>query len=270
MAQSAIELQSAARGSNGLRVKARVVGALIIRSLMEEHGRKNVGFLWIVITPLLLCSGVLIVRSLITSPIDHGVSLIAIIFSGYLPLTLFRHLSNGGVRLLQRNSGLFYHRPITALDPVLATIGMETISCSLAFIFVYWVLLTFGLLKPIADYGLVLSGWLLMAFLSSAIGCAFAVLTVNYERADRIIQPAQYLILPVCGFIFMTDWLPYYAQQIAWWMPTVHCYELLRAGMFDSSIVTHYDVWYPLLWGFALFAWSIPRLETARQKINFL
>jgi capsular polysaccharide transport system permease protein len=206
MAQSNIEAKSAGGRPHGLQVKARVVSALIIRSLMEEHGRNNVGFLWIVITPLLLCSGVLVVRSLITSPIDHGVSLIAIIFSGYLPLTLFRHLSNGGVRLLQRNSGLFYHRPISALDTVLAIFAVETISCSAAFIFVYWVLLTVGLLAPIVDYGLVISGWLLMAFLSGAIGCAFAVLTANHDRADRFIQPLQYLILPLCGF-FMTDCL---------------------------------------------------------------
>ena len=267
--------QSAAEGSGlgvllrGLGIQRRVLGALMVRHLIEEFGRSNVGFLWIVITPLLLCSGVLVVRSLIMNPIDHGVSLIAIILSGYLPLTLFRHLTNGGVFLLRRNAGLLYHRHVTLLDTLLAMVGLETIACTVAFVLVYWVLLMLGLVDPIADYGLVASGWLAMAFLSAGIGASFAVLTEIYERSDRFIQPAQYLILPVCGFMFMVDWLPLYVQKLAWWMPTVHCYEMIRAGMFGNGIVTHYDIWYPLLWGLVLFAWSIPRLEAAREKLHF-
>jgi len=269
MARSAVE--RGARGGllSGLRVQRRVLGALMIRYLVEEFGRSNVGFLWIIITPLLLCSGVLVVRSLIMGPIDHGVSLIAIIFSGYLPLTLFRHLSNGGVFLLRRNAGLLYHRHVTLLDTVLAMIGLETLSCTVALVIVYWVLLLFGLVDPAVDYGLVAGGWLAMAFLSAGIGSAFAVLTEIHERSDRFIQPGQYLILPICGFLFMVNWMPYYVQKIAWWVPTVHCYEMIRAGLFGDSVVTHYDIWYPLLWGFLLFAWSVPRLEKARDKLHF-
>jgi len=269
MAQSAVETRGLGAFVRGLGVQRRVLGALMVRHLIEEFGRSNVGFLWIVITPLLLCSGVLVVRSLLMNPIDHGVSLIAIIFSGYLPLTLFRHITNGGVFLLRRNAGLLYHRRVSLLDTVLAMIGLEIIACSVAFVFVYWVLLLLGLVDPIADYGLVALGWLAMAFLSAGIGSAFAVLTELFERADRFIQPGQYLILPVSGFIFMVDWLPIYAQKLAWWMPTVHCYEMIRGGMFGNTVITHYDLWYPLLWGFLLFAWSVPRLETARARINF-
>jgi len=269
MARSATSESGFGQFWRGLGVQRRVLGALMVRHLIEEFGRSNVGFLWIVITPLLLCSGVLVLRSLMMNPVDHGVSLIAIIFSGYLPLTLFRHLTNGGVFLLRRSSGLLYHRHVTLLDTLLAMIALETIACSVAFAFVYWVLLLLGLVEPIADYGLVAGGWVAMAVLAGGIGAAFAVLTEVYERADRFIQPAQYLILPVCGFIFMTDWLPLYVQKLAWWMPTVHCYEMIRAGMFGNSVVTHYDIWYPLLFGFLLFAWAIPRLESARARIHF-
>ena len=136
MAQSAIERPARGGLLRGLRVQHRVLSALMIRYLIEEFGRDNVGFLWIIITPLLLCSGVLVVRSLIMSPFDHGVSLIAIIFSGYLPLTLFRHLTNGGVFLLRRNAALLYHRHVTLLDTVLAMIGLETLSCTVAFVIV--------------------------------------------------------------------------------------------------------------------------------------
>ena len=269
MAQSAVEGRKRGSLPRGLRVQRRILSALMVRYLIEEFGRSNVGFLWIIITPLLLCSGVLIVRSMIMNPIDHGVSLIALIYSGYLPLTLFRHLTNGGIFLLRRNSYLLYHRHVTLLDTILAMAALETISCSVALVFVYWFLVTFGLVEPIADYGLFACGWLVMAFLAAGIGAAFAVLTETYEKSDRFIQPGQYLILPLCGFFFMVDWLPFFAQKLAWWMPTVHCYEMIRAGMFGERTVTHYDIWYPLLWGFALFAWSIPRLDAAREKINF-
>ena len=41
----------------GLRIQSRGVNALMIRELMMRYGRGNIGFLWLVLEPMILCAG---------------------------------------------------------------------------------------------------------------------------------------------------------------------------------------------------------------------
>ena len=250
-------------------VQRRVLVALMIRQLMTKYGRGNIGFLWIVLEPMILCSGVLVVRSLIQGGEENGIPLIAILVTGYLPLTLWRHISSVGVFILRRNASMLYHRDISLLDCTLATMLLEIGGCTCAFLVVGWCLVILHLLDPPSDLGLVLSGWLTMALLAYSLMMIFAVLTEFYEAAERFVQPFQYLMLPVCGFFFMVSWLPLSVQKLAWWMPTVHCYEMVRAGMFGPQVETHFTPWYPIVCSIIGLAFSLPLVDKARDKIHF-
>ena len=39
----------------------------------------------------------------------------------------------------------------------------------------------------------------------------------------------------------MVDWLPHYAQKLLLLNPSVHCFEMFRAGFFGAEVTTHYD-----------------------------
>lgn len=250
-------------------VQRRVLVALMIRQLMTKYGRGNIGFLWIVLEPMILCSGVLVVRSLIQGHEENGVALIPLLVTGYLPLTLWRHISSVGVFMFRRSGPLLYHRDITLLDCTLATLVLEIGGCTIAFMVVYWVLVTLNLMDPLYDVGIVLMGWLILAFLAYSLMIVFAVLTEYYEAAERFVQPFQYLMLPVCGFFFMVSWLPDSAQRLAWYMPTIHCYEMVRAGMLGPTVQTYYTPWYPILCGVIGLAIALPKVDKARDKIHF-
>ncbi|WP_131114279.1 ABC transporter permease [Lichenihabitans psoromatis] len=253
----------------GVAVQRRVLVALMIRQLMTKYGRSNIGFLWLVLEPMILCCGVLVVRSLISDSEENGVPLISLLITGYLPLTLWRHLSSAGTFLLRRNGPMLYHRDITLLDCAFALFMLELGGCTIAFTVVYWSLYTLGLVGPIYDLGLMASGWLLMALLAFSLMMVFGVLTEFYEAAERFIQPFQYLFLPICGFFYMVNWLPDYAQELSWYVPTVHCYEMVRGGLFGPIVETHYTPWYPVLWSIAMLAWALPMVDKARDKIHF-
>jgi ABC-type polysaccharide/polyol phosphate export permease len=94
----------------GLKLQARVLNALMIRELMMRYGRGNIGFLWLIVEPMILCAGVIGLRWMIQEHQEHGVPLVALLLSGYMPLTLWRHLTNRGIFLLRRNMGMLYHR----------------------------------------------------------------------------------------------------------------------------------------------------------------
>jgi capsular polysaccharide transport system permease protein len=262
-----MEYNSPAGIRTSLVVQMRVLRALVIRELMMRYGRGNVGFLWLVLEPMILCAGVIAVRYMIRAPEQHGISLVSLLLTGYMPLTLWRHLTNRCVHLARINVGMLYHRDVTLVDTFMTTMILEFMGCTVAFVVNYAALVAVDAIDPIADYGLVFCGWLTMGFLAMGVGTLILVLTELYEPAERFIQPLQYLILPISGYLFMVDWLPTYAQKIAWFMPLVHCFEMVRAGFFGEAVVTHYDAWYPLAFGGVCLAIYFPMIEKTRDRI---
>jgi len=240
---------------------------LITRELMVRYGRGNIGFLWIVLEPMILCAGVIGLRYAIQAHEEHGISLVALLLSGYMPLTLWRHLTNRGIHLARQNIGMLYHRDITVVDTFMMTMVLEFMGCTVAFVVNYAALIAVNAIDPIVDYGLVCCGWFALGLLALSVGALVTVVTEYYEAAERFIQPMQYLILPISGFLFMVDWLPTQAQKIAWYMPMIHCFEMLRAGFFGNSVVTHYDIWYPLAVAGVIFGIYFPMIEKTRDRM---
>jgi capsular polysaccharide transport system permease protein len=254
---------------HGLRVQARCVHALIIRDMMMRYGRDNIGFLWVVFEPMILTVGVMMVWSILKPSYEHGVQIISLVLTGYMPLTLQRHMSNAGIFIFRRNAGLLYHRNITLIDTFASRMFLEFAGTTTALFVVTASLVAFGLVPPPRDLLLVSAAWILMGTYAFGLGLIFAALTEYSEVTERFIQPYQYLQIPISGTFFMVEWLPYFAQTLIWYNPTVHCYEMFRAGFFDENVRTHYTVWYPFVWAVGLISVGIWGVDKIRDKLHY-
>jgi len=252
---------------SGLGVQFRCVRALIIREMMMRYGRNNLGFLWVFVEPMILCVGVMTMWSLIRSPYENGIPIIGFVYTGYMPLTLWRHICNSGTHIFLRNSNLLYHRHVTLLDVLFTGMALEFAGTTAAFLIVGTTLIAAGLVEPPHDVGIIVAGWMLMGLLSSGVGCCLATLTDRFEVADKFIGPFQYLTIPLCGFMFMVAWLPTSIQHLVWYVPTVHCYEMIRSGFFGQTTETYYSFWYPAAWGIGLMAIGISFPDRVRDYI---
>ncbi|MGE0769138.1 MAG: ABC transporter permease [Hyphomicrobiaceae bacterium] len=252
----------------GLAVQSRIITALVVRDMMMRYGRANIGFLWVVLEPMILTVGVMAMWSLIKSPYEHGLQIVTIVLTGYMPLTLYRHITNLGPFALRRNVTLLYHRHISFIDVIVSRAVLEFAGTTTALVVVYITLALTGVVSMIEDIGFVVLAWLLMASLSFGLACVFAVATEYSETTERFIQPFQYLMLPISGTFFMVEWLPKRAQDLVWYNPTVHCFEMFRAGFFGQSVITHFTWWYPLLWAVILTTIGISMLEGVRDRIH--
>ncbi|MDZ4840771.1 MAG: ABC transporter permease [Hyphomicrobium aestuarii] len=253
---------------SGARVQARILGALAIRDMMKRYGRANIGFLWVVLEPMILTAAVMTLWSFIKAPVEHGVTVISLVLTGYMPLTLFRHISGVGPHLLRQSVAFLYHRRITFIDVLLARTFLELAGTTTALLVVYGALLIVDLVSPMRDPGLCVAGWLTMAALSFGFAAIFAVLTEVSESTERFIPPIQYILLPISGSFFMVEWLPKAAQDVVVWVPMVHCYEMFRAGFLGEDVVTHFSPWYPLAWALALTAIGVYSIDRVRDKIH--
>ena len=109
---------------------------------------------------MILTAGVLTVRHFIMSPYEHGVQLLSMILTGYMPLTLWRHITNQGIFFSGETSGFHIIATSAFIDTFLAMVVRELGGITAALIVVYGVLLAAGAIEPVADWGLLLLGWL--------------------------------------------------------------------------------------------------------------
>lgn len=249
-------------------IQIQVVTALMVRNIMGRYGRGNLGFLWLVLEPMFLVGGIILLWTVLYPAGKHGVSVAAFVISGYLPLTLWRHLI-GTPRLMSGNFGLLYHRRMTVFDVIVARSLTEIAGVSAAGLVVFFLLLSVGAIDWIEDASLVLAGWLMMCWLGFGMGCLIAGLSEKSEVIENLIQPTQYLLLPVSGVFFMVSWLPKSAQDYALLVPLVHAYEMFRAGFFGRAVETHYSMAYVSLWAILLTTLGIWAMMSSRKRLAF-
>lgn len=253
---------------NALVSQWRVLRALIVRDLIIRYGRDNIGFIWVVLEPMILCAGVTTLWSLAKQPYEHGVHIVTFVVTGYMPLTLFRHMMSSNVHILRRSLPLLLHRQLSLTDAVLSRCLLEFIGTTMALCTVYGFLFLAGIAQPIHDINLVMGGWLLLAWLSLGIGLCLAAITEVSESASHFVGPVMYLSVPLSPTFYMVNWLPQGVQDLIYFNPLMHPYELIRAGTFGPSVNAMYDVRVTLVYGLVYIAVGLWAIEAVKDKLH--
>lgn len=252
----------------GWRIQRRTIHALMVRDMMMRYGRENIGFLWVILEPMILTLGVMFIWSVIGGHGKEGVTVVELVFTGYMPLTLWRHLTNNAGNLYRNSVGLLYHRQIGLFDVVISRQCLEIVGTTTALLVVYTSLSVLGLIDGAKRLDLLLLGWLMMAWIGSVSGACIAVMTEKWEVSERFIQPMQYLNIPISGAFFFVDWLPTWGQKVIFYHPLVHCWEAFRAGYFGDAMVTHYSLPYFMTCAFLLTFLAVHLIRSARNYIR--
>jgi capsular polysaccharide transport system permease protein len=219
-----------------------------------------------IVEPIFLLSGVIVIWTYLHGG-AHGVPVAAFVISGYVPLTLWRHLSNS-VRVMSMSYGLLYHRRITVFDVIIARSLTEIAAVSTAGLLVYFLLLSVGVVSWVEDPPLVLAGWLLMCWFSFGISCIVAGLSEKSEVLVNLIAPTQYLLLPISGCFFMVAWIPASLHPYILAVPLVHPYEIIRAGFFGSTVETYYSFPYIITWSAISVPLGIWSMSSSRKTLS--
>lgn len=254
--------------ATALRVNARTMSALATRFIIGRYGRENMGFVWMFIEPALLCVGVMIMWSYAGGHDSHGVGLVSMVFTGYMPLTLWRHVSNSGGHIFRSAKEILIHKNVTYLDVFFTKVGMEFISVTAATLMIYAGLSTFELLPPIYDLANVLHGWFLMAAMAFGFATMLAAASEHIKVVEKFVAPIQYVTLPISGTFFLLSWMPDSARDVLVWVPLVHAFELFRSGFFGPSIVTYADPSYAWFCAIVSTGLGFKYFETIKDRIE--
>ena len=223
-----------------LNVNRRVLFALCIREMQTRWGRRNLGFAWLFVEPLVFAVPVLTLWYWIRPRVDNGLPMFPFLWSGYMPLLMFRHVCGHALHIVSDNAALLYHRNITPFDIFIARCGLEAMGNLAATAFSFTVFYMAGILPWPYDLPLMFAGLLFAAWWSVAVAMIVAALSERSEIVEHIWTPFAYVYTLVSGFPFMAYWLPNGLRNI---LLTVDIpllpFEIVRGGMFGNLVPTY-------------------------------
>ncbi|PZU56381.1 MAG: capsule biosynthesis protein [Sphingobium sp.] len=238
---------------NSWAVQARVIHALMIRELITRFGRENIGFLWIMAEPLMFAGLVGLLWHFTHGATEHGVSVIAFVATGYIPLTLFRHCVSRSVAAFTVNQSLLYHRQIKVVDFIMARFIIELVGGMMAYLFIALFLIIIGEFPIPSDIGLLIAGWMLYGLFCFSLCLILAPLSEVSETVEKFIPVTTYIMIPFSGAFNMVSWLTPDARNFLLFSPFVNAMEMMRKGIWGDKITAYYDPWNPIVCS-AIFA----------------
>lgn len=222
----------------------KVIHALILREIHTRYGRENLGFLWVIGEPILFCAGVAIVWTAIRPAREHGLGMTALVITGYVPLTMWRHCLGRAVKTYEANGSLLFHRQVTPFDIITARSFLEIIGTAIAAILLTGSAIVLGFMRPPQDYGLLLLGYFYQAAFSFATALLVASLSEMSDIIEKIIAIFSYLSIPLSGAFVMVSWLPLKYQWILLSSPMANNIEMIRGGQFGIEAKVRYDLFF--------------------------
>lgn len=226
----------------GLRIQILVVQALTARELMTRFGRENIGFLWIMVEPLMFAGLVGLVWSFIKAPDSSGINVFAFVLTGYIPLTFLRHSFGQSANIFVANSSLLYHRQIKVLDFIIVRVLIEMTGAMMAYIFGGIILAFFGLFQFPADIGALVLGWAIYVLFVFSVCTILAPLSELSEVVEKLVPVSVYVSIPFSGVFNLASWLPPNMREVLMWSPMVSGMELMRYGAFGDVMTPYYDI----------------------------
>lgn len=250
------------------QIQTRVIGALLLREILTRYGRRNIGFLWLFIEPMLFTSVIIGLWTVISGERASQLPIIAFAITGYSSVLLWRNMSGRCSSAIESNLSLMYHRNVKILDIFISRIILEFMGCTISFVFLLLLFITANWIAPPENILKIITGWFMLAWFGASLAILIGALSARIEMLEKIWTPFTFLLFPLSGAAFMVDWLPTNAQNFVLLFPMVHGVEILREGYFGSVVSAHYDIGYMATWCVVLTLFGLSQVHTISRKIS--
>ena len=228
-------------------VQTRVIKALMTRELLTEFGRKNIGFLWIFIEPIIFISLIMLLRNYIlgssrgAQAVEHHIPLTGFLLTGYVMFMLVRRGLSYVSSSSTSNRGIMFHANVKTINLFLSRFFLEVLALSFVAIFLSLFFIYFDTLSFPNSYLLTVLGWgsICWFFLGFSLIYAFVVHQFPFINRYRIL--VLIILLSTSAVFYMISWLPKEQQGIILYNPLAHSMELFREGFFGEYINAIYS-----------------------------
>lgn len=237
---------------SNLTVQGRVLWALLLREILTRYGRKNIGFLWIFVEPIMFVGIVTVLWTATRTVHGSDLPIVAFALTGYSSLLLWRNMPSRCIAALESNRSLLFHRQVQIGDVYFSRLILEFLAMSTSFVTLAIGLWASEWLLPPEDAMQVLAGWMLLAWFGAALALTLGSLSEKFEAIAKLWPPLTYVFLPFSGTAFIADALPEKVREIMLYLPMLNCVEIIREGWFGTKMIAHYYVDYVVIFNLVL------------------
>lgn len=261
--------QGASSFAVSLALQGRVIHALLIREMLTRYGRSNIGFLWMIIEPMLFT---LAITAIWTATRDlHGSSLpiVAFAVTGYSAMMMWRNMPGRCINALTQNKSLLFHRQVRPIDVYIARVLLEFVGSTAALIVLisaFWAIDWMALPEDVLK---VIAGWAMLGWFGFALALLMGALSERFDLIEKLWSPMSYLLFPFSGAAFIADTLPQSAREVLLYLPMLNCTEFIREGYFGSSFVAHYDMGYTAVFNLCLTLLALAQVMRVNVDADF-
>lgn len=240
------------------KIQRAVLGALILRELQTRHGRHNIGYLWMVVEPMLLATVVTLMHVGEGGGEATWQSMPVFPFTvlGYCNFIIFRNNFTRAEGVLDWSANMMYHSRITIFDILFARMICETAGAIVSAI----MLMTIGIALGLAEFPIrplyVFLGTSELFVWSFGLSLMVSAYTYGTHFVGRLVHPIGYFMFPLSGAFITMSLLPEWAREYMAWNPMMAMFETIRYGefagaddryMYQSYVIVHCVV--SLFWG---------------------
>ena len=253
----------------GIHVQGSVIGALMMRELHTRYGRRGLGYVWLILEPMLLAA--LVVSLKIVRRERHyeaGIDVVPFIILGYTMFVLFRGIFNRAEGALESNMTLLYHRMVTVFDLLVSRALLEAAGavCAMMVLMGLTILLDMARL-PARPFELI-CGILLLLWFSFSLSMLVCAWTYDNPTLQKFVHPISYILLPLSGAFYMVEWFPMRFHGLVGWWPMAGIFELIRYGWFEPAVFTYTHVKYVVTCCMVLTLLGLLSIRLVRRKVE--
>jgi len=248
-------------------IQKRVIGALLMREILDRFGRDNLGFLWVFFEPMLFTLAVTTLWTL--AGMNHGSDLpiVAFAVTGYSSVLLWRNMPARCVRAVQPNHTLMHHRNIRLIDIYSARLLLEGGGATISFTVLSVLFTCLGLMNFPENPLEVFLGWIMLAWFGCSLALFVGALSERAEIVHILWSPFSYILFPLSGAAFSVDSLPTAYQNDILFLPMVSGVEIIREGYFGSHYHAHYNMAYMASCNLVLMLLGMTQVREVSRKV---
>ncbi len=238
-----------------VRTTLRSIHALLLRESRTRYGRRSAGYVWALISPMILLVTMMAVYIAMGRPPGAGDSLVIFFLTAIIPIFLVRGGITRGGSAIRANRVLMQYPQVNAFEVITARVLLEVLTNLL--VAVLFVLIMF------AFFGLPFSAWvdrpwpLLMAIASLVLLCHGASFLSSqigriFDPWNEFTGPIGRVLLFTSGLFFTLGSLPPEFLAVVKYNPLAHIVEWIRDASISDFRSDLYDPFFPISVGFIM------------------
>ena len=236
----------------GARISWRTINALLLRESRARYGRRSAGYVWALISPMLMLVVLIAVFGAMGRPAAAGDSMVVFFLTAILPIYFLRGGINRGGNAIRSNRVLMQYPQVGAFEVITARTLLEAVT--------HIIVLALFMLIMFAFFGLPFTAWIdqplsLLTALSCLLLLCYGTCFLSsqlgrmFEPWNELTGPIGRILLLTSGLWFTMGTLPPEFLPIVQYNPLAHIVEWIRDASIHDFYSRLYNPWYPAAMG---------------------